>query len=251
MFRSRFIDHSSNNSNVFAPIVDISNTADAIETIVLTPDNQYSSGSAQAFMQGFFPPHAPDAEQITDLSMIMSDSSIVDAPLNGYIYPMIHTASPLTPNGIFVSGSDNCNNWETSAQDYLQSNAFLQTFNSTLDMYGMIGIDVLDPFFPQDTWTYENAYLIYDFVRYQYEHNTTVWKMFNDTASQNVLSQLRWLADQHEWALNAYLETSGPRPGDNIRAIAGQTLAAKMFGFLQNVSGPTALFTGCVADGNL
>ncbi|KAF2094482.1 phosphoglycerate mutase-like protein, partial [Rhizodiscina lignyota] len=236
-FRDRYVVNNDSNSNAFAPINNLNtNRADREETVILVPDNEYFQGSAQAFMQSFYPPHKPEVEEITDLSQILSDSSVVDNPLNGYIYPLIHTSSDLDPNSIFVAGADNCVTWAVSGSEYLGDPQFLATQNATVNLYDMIGIDVLASLFPEGSWGYYNAYAIYDYVRYQYVHNSTVFKMFNDTASLAVLSELRWLADQHEWALNGDQSPSGITEGDKIRTIGGQTLAAKILGFLQNVS---------------
>ena len=194
-----------------------------------------------AFMQGFYPPHQPQSQEINDLSQVLSDQSVIDSPLNGYIYPSIHTASDLDPNSVFVAGADNCVNWEVSGSEYLQAQSFLRTQNATTDLYEMIGIDILASLFPEESWGYYNAYAIYDYVRYQYVHNATVFKMFNDTASQAVLQELRFLADKHEWALNGNQRPSGITQGDRIRTVAGQTFAAKTLGFLQNVSLPNSL----------
>lgn len=236
-FRNRYVVNNDSTSDVFAPINTLNtNRADREETVILVPDSPYLEASAMAFMQAFYPPHLPEVQEITDLSQIISDSSVVDNPLNGYIYPQIHTASDLDPNSLFVAGADECVNYGISGSEYLGQDEFLQTQNRTSDLYDMIGIDILTSLFPEGSWGYYNAYTIYDYVRYQYVHNSTVFKMFNDTASQQVLSQLRWLADQHEWALNGDQAPSGLVQGDKIRTIAGQTLAAKILGFLQNVS---------------
>lgn len=165
----------------------------------------------------------------------MADGSVIQTPLDGYVYPLIRTSTDSDPSVRWVASSANCINSQDSAAQYSQTEEFYRIQNSSKELYGQIGNAVLTSEFGQDTWGYLNAYLIYDYVRYQYEHHSDVRNLFNDSYELNQLSQLRWLADEQQWALNGYEEASGNEEGDRIRTVAGQTLAAKIYFLLQNV----------------
>ena len=70
------------------------------------------------------------------------------------------------------------------------------------------------------------AYAIYDYVLYQQSHNRTL------KLSSADVNHLRALAGQEQWGINGNLSASGRTKGDRIRAIAGQTLAAKVLSLL-------------------
>lgn len=150
--------NNGSESDAFAPINNLStNEADSQEVVILVPDAPYLQSSAQAFMQAFYPPHSPETSEIGDWSQVLSNGVVVDYPLSGYKYPTIHTASDLDPNSIFVAGSDNCVTWSISGSEYMATEDFSITQNNTNSMYDMIGIDMLNDLFPEQTWGYYNA----------------------------------------------------------------------------------------------
>lgn len=57
-FRNRYITDSAANQTAIAPLNGLNvYTQDDLQTYVLALDQQYVTASAQAFMQGFYPPH--------------------------------------------------------------------------------------------------------------------------------------------------------------------------------------------------
>lgn len=85
---------------------------------------------------------------------------------------------------------------------------------------------------PQSFVDYYNAYILWEYANYQYVHNRTVYKEL-DPAD---LSELRILASQQKFARNGDLSISGLTKGDRIRAISGQTYAARVLSLLgQNI----------------
>lgn len=197
------------------------------------PDSGYLQASAQSFMQAFLPPEAVNVSEVLDISEQLSNSQVVSYPLDGYKYPMISTLSIRDPESIYVDGRANCSSFGLSRYAYFQSEDFITTLNSTAGLYQRIGADVLNPLFvdPEYEWSYADAYLVYDCLRFQYVHNTAVLDMFNDPESQDMMRQLRWLADKLEWQLNGDSEGQ-----TGIRTVAGRTLAARILGALQRAS---------------
>lgn len=87
-------------------------TADSFPIMGLSPDNidntliqvhstndEFVSVSAQAFMQGLYPPRAN--VPVVDEESIMGTGDLVQYPLNGYQYPNIETLGSLDMNKIW------------------------------------------------------------------------------------------------------------------------------------------------------
>jgi hypothetical protein len=83
--------------------------------------------------------------------------------------------------------------------------------------------------FDKSILNFANAYDLYEYAAYQYEHNKSI---YNSLLPEN-LNKLRNLAFEQQWLFNT---ASG---GSSVNAIAGKTLAGKMFSQLSHVSHPT------------
>jgi hypothetical protein len=91
-------------------------------------------------------------------------------------------------------------------------------------------------------WDYQNAYAIYDYLRYQEKHNSTVANALetlrNVESNTSYVDTLRWLADEQQFhhlgnpnAKNPLTKQTG-LPGTtigSISTIAGNTFAARVF----------------------
>jgi hypothetical protein len=73
---------------------------------------------------------------------------------------------------------------------------------------------------------YANAYMIYDYVDYQFTHNTTIQSILNNNDSYP--RRLRDLASTQQWAFYGNKTSDG-----GIRTIAGQTLAWKVLSLFE------------------
>ena len=71
-----------------------------------------------------------------------------------------------------------------------------------------------------------NAYELYELAAYEYEHNQQVYNSLNPED----LVKLRNLASEQQWIFNT------PKDGHSVNAVAGQTLAGKMYAQLASVS---------------
>ncbi|TKA74228.1 hypothetical protein B0A49_02027 [Cryomyces minteri] len=225
---------------------------DSAEFYAMCLDLQYTSASAQAFIQGLYPPYT-----INNTATVMLDSpnvynsTFVEAPLGGYQYAQIHSASPLEPNIVYLDGSSPmtgiCPNYLISGSEYHGTSEFSATDGSSKQLYNSVGPSLLADVLPPKEWDYGNAYDIYDYLSYQNAHNASASRHLSDIGNNNgqgsILSQLQWLADQEQFALNGNLTaslSSDPSMTAGIRAIAGRTLATKILGLL---------FTNVVTEG--
>ncbi|KAL2354428.1 histidine phosphatase superfamily [Cryomyces antarcticus] len=247
-FRARYIAQNSS-----ARIYGLNELSlDNAEFYAMCLDLQYTSASAQAFIQGLYPPYT-----INNTATVMLDSpsvynsTFIEAPLGGYQYAQIHSVSLLEPNIVYLDGSSpmtgNCPRYLVSGSEYYSTSEFSTTDRSSKQLYNSVGPSLLADVLPPKEWDYSNAYDIYDYLSYQNAHNASASRHLSDIGNNNgqgsILSQLQWLADQEQFALNGNLAaslSSDPSTTAGIRAIAGRTLAAKILGLL---------FTNVVTEG--
>ncbi|KAH0564799.1 hypothetical protein GP486_001812 [Trichoglossum hirsutum] len=234
-FRARYIaspaENSSHNVTSGSTIPGISTfDIDNSQIYVGSVDSYHTVNSAQAFLQGLYPPVGfLTSSPILPSESVLANGSAIDYPLNGYQYCPIHTYRPTDPNLVWLAGDINCEEYLLSAYEYYGSDEFTSRETSTLAFYQDIAVRGLHGIPPDVIVGYYNAYDIYDYVNYGYTHNASVRK----NISSDELTQLRALASQQMFDLNGNKSASGFTRGDMIRTIAGQTFAARVLGLLQ------------------
>jgi Histidine phosphatase superfamily (branch 2) len=192
---------------------------------IWTTNDQYILASAQAFMQGLYPPLVDSSNYtyITGQSELSNGTNVV-APLGGYQYPLINTVSSLDLNSIWISGSNNCPMQLASASEYFSSPEYFSLEESTTAFYTSLEPILLDGIFINASVGYYDAYFIWDYLNYAAIHN---FSAFSFLQPQD-LTQARDLAYDWMSALYANTTASGSMPGDQIRAIAGRTFAYRV-----------------------
>lgn len=103
----------------------------------------------------------------------------MEAPLNGYQYPQIHTSGGLDPNFIYLGGNLDCPAFDDAAGEYLETTQYTVTQEQFDGIYDAIGSALLEGVIPDTTWDYRNAYPIYDFLSYR---KSAVQMVFDKTA---------------------------------------------------------------------
>jgi hypothetical protein len=97
--RTRYIEGPGTNVTDSYPISGLSvNVIDNTQLYLLARDDDYIAGSAQAFMQGVYPPLG---SAYVDQESILSNGTLVQYPIGGYQYPTIDTISPLDFNYVW------------------------------------------------------------------------------------------------------------------------------------------------------
>ncbi|KAK4941463.1 hypothetical protein LTR10_018607 [Elasticomyces elasticus] len=191
---------------------------------VLSTTDQYVAASAQAFIQGLYPPlQTSNWTYIAGQSTLANGTNII-APLNGYQYPQISTLSSNDLNSIWVDGMDNCPSYTASTQDYYDTNYYQEILSNNADFYASLEPQFLNGIFSNASVGYYDAVDIYDYLNYAFIHNSTV----AESLSTVDLERARILAADLVFALNANTTASGSTSGDHIRAIAGRTLATRL-----------------------
>jgi hypothetical protein len=199
-------------------------------------DTEYTATSALAFMQAFYPPVALTnyTAKYVDPNAVLANGDYIEPPLNGYQYALIGTVGEYDPFSVFLTGTTNCAYYDESANLYYISEDFNRTDGRTRTFYQALGHAVLTGILPQSQWTFQNAFKIFDYVSYQYLHNATAKAILDGPAFRDPVAQLGFLASQKQYELFGDLSQSGIIMGDQIRAIAGKTLAARVLGLLMD-----------------
>jgi len=174
------------------------------------PADTVLQNSALGFLQGLYPPTQLAAQKLRN-------GSTVQAPLNGYqLIPLqTVTTGANSENAAWLQGSTNCANAQLSSNAYYSSAEYLATLNRTQDLYNSIYPDV-NQTFSQSQTSFKNGYTIWDLLNVANIHNATATIPDDDT-----MTELRYLADQHEFGL-AYNES------EPIRAVTGSIVAAEV-----------------------
>lgn len=212
-YRNRYVA-----ADATSPIVGLSRDTAALTQLTVTaPVDNVLQNSAQAFLQGLYPPAG-------DLSTeeLRNDSRIT-APLGGYQYVPVNTVSGVSSttnpeDNPWLQGGSGCDNAVVSSNNYLASTEYDTAYKQSEDFYKSL-LPVINSTFEADEATFKNAYAIFDYVNVATIHNQTV--PASNLLTTGALRELKSLADVHEWNL-AYNST------DEIRAIAGATLAGQV-----------------------
>ena len=156
-FRGRYINSLNGGSTALgsAPIIGLSaNVVDNDQTYVLAPDRPWLVASAQAFLQGLYPPFTLNrtAALILDPSYILANGTYMEYPLDGYQYAQVHTASDLDPTSIWVQGSEYCLNTALSGNEYYDTQEFANTRATAELLYQAVGYSMLKDVLTQPQW---------------------------------------------------------------------------------------------------
>jgi hypothetical protein len=116
---------------------------------IQTLDTPYLVSSAQAFIQGLYPPHA-SSNGTGDATGLLADGTTVDFPLNGYQYASIQTASQDDPKSRLVSGAQNCPTAQVDGLKYLTTDQFEETMGSSEKMYKSLDVDWFEGHLAED-----------------------------------------------------------------------------------------------------
>ncbi|KAJ5177951.1 Histidine phosphatase superfamily clade-2 [Penicillium coprophilum] len=217
-FRYRYVSTpagSETGIQNISPIILDSNDVD-----VLSTTNQNIVGSAQAFMQGLYPPLG--SMNIT--SNQIANGSFAQAPLNGYQYSRIVTLGEADPQSILVEGHAMCDMYRAAEGEYRASDEVQDITRDTEAFYRKLWKLALSEVYDESSATYMNAVPISEYLDYAAVHNESLFESLNHA---DVL-RARSLADQYLWSTNS--EQSSPN-GSVIGVaspIAGQTLASSI-----------------------
>ncbi|OBT70063.1 hypothetical protein VE03_00441 [Pseudogymnoascus sp. 23342-1-I1] len=222
-FRSKYVTDATTSISGIA-----SNIVNLAQLSVEAPVDNVLQVSAQGFTQALYPPVGATLNTQT-----LANGTTIEAPLDGYqLIPVNLVTSASQPtadseNSPWLQGASGCPAALTSSNEYLLSAEFAALDKKTRAFYAALS-PVVNTTFDADYLTFKNAYSIYDYINVATINNATIPS--SSLLTTSVLSQLRTLADAHEFGLA--FNASSP-----IRAISGATLAAQI---LENLNATIA-----------
>ncbi|KAH6615079.1 histidine phosphatase superfamily [Boeremia exigua] len=234
--RTRWIDGDSNaglgRENIANMAVDrLNNDQISVQTL----DKQYLVSSAQAFMQGMYPPHAlGNSSGFGDSTGLLADGTTVQAPLNGYQYAAVQSFNSYAYNSIYIAGNHNCPYAKLEALQYTVSDRFDNTKAASQATYDALQTSWFQGHLLDDQRDYDHALEIWDYLSYQYTHNRTIYeRLTGSPVYTGVYNATRYLADEYAW--NFWGNTAASRNDSDNQAIGGMTLAAEILHQFQNL----------------
>lgn len=156
-FRNRYI--ASNASSRIAGV-----NSDIVKQSQITasaPLDTVLMNSAQAFLQGLYPPVGSELGSNT-----LRDGRLVQAPLNGYQLIPIQTVTSGTgsEDSAWLQGSSNCAQATVSSNEYFSTSDYSDMLASTGDFYESL-IPLINATFGPEAISYKNAYTSKSFHR--------------------------------------------------------------------------------------
>ncbi|KAH8697801.1 histidine phosphatase superfamily [Talaromyces proteolyticus] len=211
-YNSRYIANSS-----AARILGIeSDVVKLSQLAVSSPSDNVLQNSAAGWLQGLYPPAGYASNQT------LRNGSKVESPLNGFqLIPIsITSTNGGSENSQWLQGATNCQNAESSSNDFFNSDLFNSYQSSSLDLYRSVS-PAVNGTFNESQLTFKNAYTIWDLLNVALIHNSTDSNPALADVSTDTMHQLFLLANIHEYNL-AYNST------DAVRAISGAVLAGQV-----------------------
>ncbi|KAL2830743.1 histidine phosphatase superfamily [Aspergillus cavernicola] len=178
--------------------------------------------SAQAFMQGLYPP-LDESFNATFFEQALADGSATSAPLGGYQYPSIITLGLEDPRSLTIAAQARCRRHAFANVEYIGSKEFWQTYEESAVFYNHLHALALSEDFDTTAANYANATSISEYLDYQAVHNESLLH----SLSLEDIKRARWLAGKYVFATNGNASSVGVVDG-SIRTIAGQGLASSV-----------------------
>ncbi|KAJ5747379.1 uncharacterized protein N7511_009075 [Penicillium nucicola] len=219
-FRYRYISTAGSDASE-SGIQNISpSILDSKDVRVLSTAEQYVAASAQAFMQGLYPPvdmNTTDAQ--------LANGSYAQAPVHGYQYPLIIPLGKSDPASFYVGGQADCEMHEAAEGEYRDSEEVDLIIRDTETFYVDLWHTALAGVFAnEDSSTYTNAVPIADYIDYELVHNESFSQAIHDAD----ILRARALADKFLYDTNSQQDSSHGSIIRNISPIAGRTLATSI-----------------------
>ncbi|KAJ5120452.1 Histidine phosphatase superfamily clade-2 [Penicillium bovifimosum] len=217
-FRSRYVSTAGGSGTGIQNISPI--ILDPNDVDVLSTTDQSIVGSAQAFMQGLYPPLGS-----MDISSTQgANGSTVQGSLSGYQYPRIVTVGKADPQSLLVTGQTGCNMYDAAEAEYRESEEVVDITRDTETFYEKLRSLALSRVYDESSVTYTNAVQISEYLDYELVHNASLLETLNEAD----VRRARLLADQYMWSTNSQESSSGGSTIKAARPIAGQTLATSI-----------------------
>lgn len=221
-FRERYLSSGGSINVSDSAIQYLSATVlDSKDIDVFATTDQFVIASAQAFMQGLYPPLGQSGLAPSDTT---GNSSSDFSPLDGYQYPQIVTLGKGDPQSVMLAGQGNCPMHQVAESEY-RNGDYAQGITEITDaFYVRLWHEVLSGVYAESSATYSNAVDISDYIEYEAVHNSTIQTQLTEAE----IRQVRWWADHYTYATNGQSDPNSQSTIGAISPIAGQTLATSI-----------------------
>lgn len=139
MFRGRYIGDETYTGLGQDSLIGLSqDILNPNQLFIQTLDSPYLQASAQAFMQGLYPPVSVGGNStgpVGDETAILANDTVIQAPLGGYQYAPIQVLSEWDPQSIYISGNQNCPLSIRESLMYQTTDHYLETKARSEDLY--------------------------------------------------------------------------------------------------------------------
>ncbi|EPS32585.1 hypothetical protein PDE_07545 [Penicillium oxalicum 114-2] len=220
-FRDRYLSSGKDVNNSPSTIQYLSATVlDPQDVEIFASTDQFAIASAQAFMQGLYPPVGQAGLETSDVT---ANGSLRISPLNGYQYPQILTLGQTDPQSTILTGNENCPIYQAAESEYQNGDYAHGISQITNAFYVRLWNEVLSGVMDETSANYLNAVEIFEYIEYEMIHNSTVQTQLTEAE----IRQARWWADHYTYATN-HQSDFNKSTAESIMSIAGQTLAASI-----------------------
>jgi hypothetical protein len=117
------------------------------QLFIQTLDKPYLVSSAQAFMQGLYPPFNANDTQVDALGDAigeLANGTAPEFPMDGYQYPRVQALSALDPQSVYIAGADNCPTSNGASATYETTDEFRQVQAAEKRLYRDMDLEWFD-----------------------------------------------------------------------------------------------------------
>lgn len=131
------------------------------QVYIQTADEQHLVASAQAFMQGLYPPKTLGSGNGTGSSTanFLANGSVIDYPMGGYQYADVQTAHQFNPESVHIAGTPSCLKAQTDAVTYYSTQEFKNDRASNKAFYNTLDVNWFSGYLNQSKlYVYRQSY---------------------------------------------------------------------------------------------
>ena len=146
-FRTRYVNEGGPDGLGVQQMSIARNVINNDQLLIQTLDTPYLFASAQAFMQGLYPPYSINATRNgpnADVTGLLANGSAIDFPMGGYQYAQVHTVGQFDAQSVYLGGNQNCPESQVNSAMYEVTEQFLQTKAINKKFYSAMDVDLFD-----------------------------------------------------------------------------------------------------------
>jgi hypothetical protein len=145
MFRGRYMGDENFNGLGHDPIATLNeNMINPDQLFIQALDRPYLQASAQAFLQGLYPPYSFGNGPTMDGNGILANGTVIENPLDGYQYAPIEIVGELDPGSVYIAGDQRCPLSIRESLMYQTTDQYLETRAESESFYNSLNVSLFD-----------------------------------------------------------------------------------------------------------